>query len=152
MGISTAVEFLRKKGCEVEENPNAKITDEEFELLRQEFSTDKDLKAKSNQFILGRKEKDKKPSVAIKGYEPAPVKEKQKFKQVGRIDLDKVGKPAKVTIVEEEKPAMPQPTKVDTKPQEETVTKPVNIPAEQEIKPASNPVVAKEAAPEKPKT
>ena len=52
--------FLEKKGYEVEENPNAKITDEQFDLLRQEFSTDKALKAKSDQFILGRKEKDKR--------------------------------------------------------------------------------------------
>ena len=98
VGISTAVEFLRKKGYEVEENPNAKITDEQFDLLRQEFSTDLALKAKSDQFILGRKEKDKekaKPAVAIQGYEPAPEAPKQKFKQVGRIDLDKLNKPAK---------------------------------------------------------
>ena len=93
VGISTAVEFLRKKGYEVEENPNAKITDEQFDLLRQEFSTDKALKAKSDQFILGRKEKDKdkvKPAVAIQGYEPAPETTKQKFKPIGKIDLDKL--------------------------------------------------------------
>ena len=98
VGISTAVEFLKKKGFEVEENPNAKITDEQFDLLRQEFSTDKDLKVKSDQFILGRKEKDKdkvKPAVAIQGYEPAPEKPKQKFKPIGKIDLDKLNKPAK---------------------------------------------------------
>ena len=65
VGISTAVEFLRKKGCEVEENPNAKITDEEFDLLRQEFITDKALKAKSDQFILGRKEKDKDKGMSL---------------------------------------------------------------------------------------
>ena len=97
VGINTAVEFLRKKGFEVEENPNAKITDEQFDLLRQEFSNDKALKAKSNQFIMDRKDKDKnKASVAVKGYEPAPEPEnKQKFKQVGKIDLDKINKPAR---------------------------------------------------------
>ena len=131
MGISTAVEFLRKKGFEVEENPNAKITDEQFELLRQEFSTDKDLKAKSDQFILGRKEKDKekaKPAVAIQGYEPAPETTKQKFKQVGRIDLDKLNKPAKkAEPVQEAAPVSETPK------------------ASEERKPAKEPVSAKTA-------
>ena len=136
VGISTAVEFLRKKGFEVEENPNAKITDEQFELLRQEFSTDKDLKAKSDQFILGRKEKDKekaKPAVAIQGYEPAPETTKQKFKQVGRIDLDKLNKPAKkAEPVQEATPVSEAPK------------------ASEERKPAKEPVSAKTAPPPPP--
>jgi translation initiation factor IF-2 len=118
VGISTAVEFLKKKGFEVEENPNAKITDEQFDLLRQEFSTDKALKAKSDQFILGRKEKDKdkvKPAVAIQGYEPAPEKEKQKFKQVGRIDLDKLNKPVKSVDTKQE------PASINEKPKAQEV-------------------------------
>lgn len=115
VGISTAVDFLKKKGYEVEENPNAKITDEQFDLLRQEFSSDKDLKAKSHQFILGRKDKDKVKggTVAIKGYEPKPTanatqmsktdteKNRQKYKPLGKIDLDTVGKPQQKKTVEE---------------------------------------------------
>ena len=131
VGISTAVEFLKKKGFEVEENPNAKITDEQFDLLRQEFSTDKDLKVKSDQFILGRKEKDKdkvKPAVAIQGYEPAPEKPKQKFKPIGKIDLDKLNKPAKQAEVKpaEIKPAA-APEKVEVKVKEE-VHQPIEEP------------------------
>lgn len=34
VGITTAVEFLQKKGFVVEANPNTKITDEQFELLK----------------------------------------------------------------------------------------------------------------------
>ena len=34
VGITTAVEFLQKKGFAVEANPNTKITDEQFELLK----------------------------------------------------------------------------------------------------------------------
>ena len=151
VGISTAVEFLRKKGYEVEENPNAKITDEQFDLLRQEFSTDKDLKAKSDQFILGRKEKDKekaKPAIAIQGYEPAPEKEKQKFKQVGRIDLDKLNKPAKSVTPKPET----TPVSVETKAKEE-VRKPAEEPVVEKAKivepapVAEKPVVEKQQAP-----
>ena len=143
VGISTAVEFLRKKGYEVEENPNAKITDEQFDLLRQEFSTDKALKAKSDQFILGRKEKDKekvKPAVAIQGYEPEPEKAKQKFKPIGKIDLDKLNKPAKHA---ETKPAA-EPVKVEVKVKEE-----VRQPAEEPVVANPKPV---EPAPVEEKT
>ena len=136
MGISTAVEFLRKKGFEVEENPNAKITDEQFDLLRQEFSTDKALKAKSDQFILGRKEKDKekaKPAVAIQGYEPAPEAPKQKYKPLGKIDLDKLNKPAK---------------SAEPKPEAAPVSEAPK--ASEERKPDKEPVSAK-AAPAEPK-
>ena len=144
VGISTAVEFLRKKGYEVEENPNAKITDEQFDLLRQEFSTDKALKAKSDQFILGRKEKDKdkvKPAVAIQGYEPVPEKEKQKFKPIGKIDLDKLNRPAKTA---EPKPAS-KPVKEEVKVQEK-VSQPVEEPAIEMPKPAETEVIVEKPA------
>ena len=58
VGITTAVEFLQKKGFTVEANPNTKITDEQFELLKKEFSTDKDLKIKSERFSQERQSKD----------------------------------------------------------------------------------------------
>lgn len=37
IGTSTIIDFLRKKGFDVEENPNGKITDEQYELLKKEF-------------------------------------------------------------------------------------------------------------------
>ena len=47
VGITTVVEFLQKRGYAVEANPNTKITDEQYEMLKREFSTDKDLKQRS---------------------------------------------------------------------------------------------------------
>ena len=122
VGITTAVEFLQKKGFVVEANPNTKITDEQFELLKKEFSTDKDLKMKSERFLQERQTKERnKASVAIEGYETKEsVKEKveeiktvipedvrPKFKPVGKIDLDNLGKKPvveKEKEVEEQKP------------------------------------------------
>jgi translation initiation factor IF-2 len=40
VGLSTVVEFLHKKGFEVKEDPNAKISDEAYELLVKEFKKD----------------------------------------------------------------------------------------------------------------
>lgn len=117
VGITTAVEFLQKKGFTVEANPNTKITDEQFELLKKEFSTDKDLKIKSERFSQERQSKDRnKASVAIDGYKETQEKTKPeeiktvipeevrpKFKPVGKIDLDKLNRrPAPVQEKEKE--------------------------------------------------
>ena len=120
VGITTAVEFLQKKGFVVEANPNTKITDEQFELLKKEFSTDKDLKMKSERFLQERQTKERnKASVAIEGYETKEsVKEKveeiktvipedirPKLKSVGKIDLENLGKKSVIEKeVEEQKP------------------------------------------------
>ena len=107
VGITTAVEFLQKKGFTVEANPNTKITDEQFELLKKEFSTDKDLKIKSDRFSQELRSKDRnKGTVAIDGYEQdtqekprteeiktvVPEDVRPKFKPVGKIDLDKLNR------------------------------------------------------------
>lgn len=39
IGLDTAVEFLRSKGVEVEDNPNAKISRESYELLAKEYAS-----------------------------------------------------------------------------------------------------------------
>ena len=58
VGITTVVEFLQKKGYAIEANPNTKITDEQYDLLVKEFSTDKDLKIeKRGRFIQERQSK-----------------------------------------------------------------------------------------------
>ena len=73
VGITTVVEFLQKKGYAIEANPNTKITDEQYDLLVKEFSTDKDLKLKTERFIQERQNKDRnKASVSIEGFEKKP--------------------------------------------------------------------------------
>ena len=59
VGITTVVEFLQKKGYTIEANPNTKITDEQYDLLVKEFSTDKDLKLKTERFIQERQSKER---------------------------------------------------------------------------------------------
>ena len=44
VGIDTVVNFLQKKGIEIDSNPNAKINDEQYEMLVKEFAPDKILK------------------------------------------------------------------------------------------------------------
>ena len=52
VGISTIVEFLHKKGFNVDPNPNSKISDEEYHLLEKEYKRDIDLKKESEKINL----------------------------------------------------------------------------------------------------
>ena len=134
VGITTAVEFLQKKGFTVEANPNTKITDEQFEMLKKEFSTDKDLKIKSERFSQERQNKERnKASVAIEGYgnetqEHAKVEEiktvvpedvRPKFKPVGKIDLDKLNHKHTASA---ETPKEDTPAPAEETPREEKTT------------------------------
>ena len=56
VGINSLVEFLHKKGFEVESNPNTKVDSEQHELLVREFGDNADLEA----LFSHRKAKDKK--------------------------------------------------------------------------------------------
>jgi translation initiation factor IF-2 len=120
VGISTIVEFLHKKGFDLDPNPNTKLPNEAYLLLVKEYSSDISVKKESEKLIL----KDlhrKKESVSIddlsseKSGEEEPEREeevlftdlsgakktvdivteikKPDIKLVGKIDLGKTLKP-----------------------------------------------------------
>ena len=149
VGITTAVEYLQKKGVTVEANPNTKITDEQFEMLKKEFSTDKDLKMKSERFSQVRQNKERnKASVSIDGYETEtqektkseeirtviPEDIRPKFKPVGKIDLDKLNR--RPVVEKEEEVHNTQMEKSTEEKNVETIEKveevATNVQAEQE--------------------
>ena len=160
VGITTVVEFLQKKGHAIEANPNTKITDEQYDLLVKEFSTDKDLKLKTERFIQERQSKDRnKASVSIDGYDKetqekpkaeevvktvVPEDVRPKFKPVGKIDLDKLNRKhtvEKEKEVEPEKPVVEEikaeePAPVVEAPKPEPVSAP-----EPQPEPTPGPVV-----------
>jgi translation initiation factor IF-2 len=123
VGINTVVEFLQKKGYEIEASPNAKITEEQYAVLTKEFSKDMDLKQESEK-ARDKQHKDRKPGV-VTSEQASPKEElikvtvpeeaKPHFKQVGHIDLDNLHR----------KPE-PQPEPVqneEQKPQEKEMEK-----------------------------
>ena len=104
VGLSTAVEFLQKKGfTEVEASPNYKITDEQYNLLVAEFKKDKGLRDAADELSSQRMKKEKKETISLKEEKPAPVepaplakvKIETRPKVVGHIDLDNLGAPRK---------------------------------------------------------
>jgi translation initiation factor IF-2 len=102
VGMSTLVDFLQKKGHVVENNPNTKITEDEYELLVKEFSQDMSLKQEAERMVHERSNRDK-PKVESPAPVSAPVEEvkpviahvesevidlRPQIKHVGNIDLD----------------------------------------------------------------
>ena len=111
--MQTCVDFLQKKGYAVENSLNAKIDDEQYELLVMQFSQDKDLRQKAEKAQRDRVESRKEAKAAVVEDAPevevaAPVKEekaKPAFKVVGKIDLDGGKKVEPAAPVVEEKAA-----------------------------------------------
>ena len=111
VGINTLVEFLHKKGIEIEANPNAKIEDEQHDILIAEFGKDKNIRKEATitREKLHRRE-EKRETVAIEGYElpeqqvsrkkvekevietEIPDELRPHFNVVGSIDLDNLHK------------------------------------------------------------
>ena len=152
VGITTVVEFLQKKGFTVEANPNTKITEEQYAVLVKEFSKDKDLRIESEKNFQERQNKDRnKTSISIEDLQPEAKPQsakpevadpvvttgvRQKFKQVGKIDLDSLNKKKSKPVIEpvEEKTVEPQPEPVveavaEVQPHTETI---VNIEEQKE--------------------
>lgn len=61
IGLSTAVEFLGKKGYKVEARPNTKLTDEMYDVLLKEFQGDKIVKEEAKQIVIGKIRRDETP-------------------------------------------------------------------------------------------
>ena len=132
VGVSTIVEFLQKKGYDVESNLNAKITEEQYAVLLKEFSKDKKQKEESNKFSQERqKDKERNRGMASNGEQKKkeerieiiiPETERPRIKEVGMIDLDALNKRPAATsapkeVVKEEK-KQPEEKVVEPKKEE----------------------------------
>ncbi len=122
VGISTIVDFLHKKGEDVDTNPNSKISLEQYNLLIEEFSSEITIKKESEQVNL-RHFKEKQQSVTLNDLNESPeegsvdqeellvkdshsadsafdtgIRESEiKPKVVGKIDLEPKKQPAEET-------------------------------------------------------
>jgi translation initiation factor IF-2 len=169
VGLATVVDFLEKKGHQVESNPNVKISDEQYDLLIKEFG-DGTIPQKERKVV--------KPLVSEE-----PLKEKAKphkieeiktvipeesiprFITKGKIDLEgKLPKiktePAKPVFTPEEK-MIPSESEsvpktedekekiVSTPPKQEETEKPESV-VEKETPPVSEPVSVVKEEPEIP--
>ena len=146
IGTQSIIDFLSKNNITVDSNPNARISDEHYNLLMNAFKSDRDQKIKSEELSKGRKEKSKHTKEEAKAEEyKAPVSAVQAPKVVGKIDLEQAGKPkqnpAPQPKKEEKKEAKApqQPKQEAQKGEQKKEAKPQNAP-KQENKPAQKPV------------
>ncbi|MBR3513154.1 MAG: translation initiation factor IF-2 [Bacteroidaceae bacterium] len=132
VGLQTVVEFLNKKGfADVEADPNARITDEQYELVQAEFLKDAGMRQKAQLLTSSRKVKEKKETIVLTNNDEAvPLSDRQKPKVVGHIDLDAKGNP-KVS-----KPQQPAKPETAPAPKSEPVVKAAEQPAAQPVAPA----------------
>lgn len=143
VGLQTAVEFLQNKGFEdVEMSLNAKISDEQYELLQKEFKPDSALRDTAKEKIMQqREEKERKEKERLKAKMEAEAEAKAKAeaeakkraeelakmtpKVVGHIDLDK---PKTVKAEPVAEPA----AKPVTEPEADVAVPGKDVPAEKE--------------------
>lgn len=147
VGINTVVEFLHKKGFPVEDNPNTRISDEQYSLLVKEFGkdivekkidlTDRKKTARDNGW--GTKKEDE--VVEIKTVIPEEYRPKIVMK--GHIDLDggKKQETPKGNVVDE-----PKQDNSSSDMKQETVKETENLEKKEEesIRPADNAASRKE--------
>ena len=161
IGLQTAVDFLRKNGYDdVEVSPNSKITEQQYELLQKEFSSDKGLRSEATQLIQHRQEKSKERKEATKqkrqAEEIASAKPKTSYKVVGHIELDKKGNPVRkeepqTSPKAEVQAAQPAPApSVEPKPEEKPTPQPVESKVEK-VEPVETPTSQPEPKPQEQK-
>ena len=161
IGLQTAVDFLRKNGYDdVEVSPNSKITEQQYELLQKEFSSDKGLRSEATQLIQHRQEKSKERKEATKqkrqAEEIASAKPKTSYKVVGHIELDKKGNPVRkeepqASPKAEVQAAQPAPApSLEPKPEEKPTPQPVESKAEK-VEPVETPTSQPEPKPQEQK-
>ena len=118
VGITTIVEFLHKKGFDLDPNPNTKLPNEAYNLLVKEYSTDINAKKESAKLVikdLHRKketlsiedvsekvedeETEQEDDIIVKDTTVSSIIDLRQniknpdIKLVGKIDLDKISKP-----------------------------------------------------------
>ena len=134
VGLENLVEFLGSKGIEIDKNPNTKLTQENYELLRNEFAADQDLKEKSKEVSTHR---EKRESLSIEDSK-APEEEPSKEETVSFPPEETVSKTEDVTSVKVPEKDLKVVGKIDldalnqkTKPEKKVAEKPKEEPAQE---------------------
>ncbi|MFM7856216.1 MAG: translation initiation factor IF-2 N-terminal domain-containing protein [Flammeovirgaceae bacterium] len=108
VGHNTILEFLAKKGISVENNPNAKLTPEQFNMLSKEFASSASEKLEASHLTIGIKPIEVTPPKA----EPEPTRKKSEeeesvlIKNLGSKDIVKQKEEPKPEKIEVEKPKL----------------------------------------------
>ena len=88
VGTSTIMEFLNKKGFDVQ-NPNAKITEDAYRLVEKEFKGDITLKKESEKMSL-KSQRPKKETITLEDSGKGPKGEKKETEEEDNFSSDEI--------------------------------------------------------------
>lgn len=139
VGINTVVEFLHRKGFMVEDNPNTRISDEQYALLVKEFG--KDLPQRDRERLS--KDRNQRETSSVKEEKTAEIKTvvpeeyRPKIVTKGRIDLDKQHKKPQEEPEKKHAPAAERRPLHASEPQPapSVAKKPAEVPAPASVQP-----------------
>nr|WP_299073871.1 translation initiation factor IF-2 [uncultured Allomuricauda sp.] len=172
ISLDRAVEHLSSMGHDVEARPTTKISDEVYQVLLDEFQTDKSKKVASKE--VGEEKRKEKEALRVQIEQEQEerrlarerrnaehvIKAKVELsgpKKVGKIDLDKKPEKPKAEKAPEvvEEPKVVEPVKEEVKPAPEVIaeveTKPEAEPKKETAKPVEKAVESKKEVEEEPK-
>ncbi len=130
ISLSRAVEFLAENGFTVAENPNAKITDEMYNVLVREFQSDKAQKEASSEVVINKIPETRKEEKAKEELAKPDLVEKKEVQEVKREAPKKeVEKPEEKPLPKNEPKEEVKKTPEVEKPKEE---KPTEVQSEDE--------------------
>lgn len=155
IGMQTARDFLKKNEIEVDDNINARISDEAYNLLIQKFKPAMQQKKAAEQIIHDRKEEKAAQAAEKKRREAEESKTVevaiQKPKVLGKIELDAKGNPVAPKPAAPEAPKAEE-VKMEEKKAEEQKPAPAELPKEEaKPEPAAIEPKKEEKAPAEPK-
>lgn len=151
IGLQTAVEFLQKRPelGEVKADTNFKLSDEQYDALKQAYKQDAEVRNKAGKLFMKKPKEKKRPVENVERPAENTSVGVQQFKPLGKIDLDSLGKkpkPAPAAPEKKEKEIKEEvPVEVEEKKVEETPA-PQQVQAEEPAKTAEVAEVKKEEA------
>jgi translation initiation factor IF-2 len=154
VGISTMVEFLHKKGFDVDPNPNSKVPAEAYELLVKEYSGDLNVKKESEKLALKElvrkqetvslekeemaEEDDIKHAEPVK-KEPGETAQKEKITPAAEKPAVKTGEAKESDEKVKEVPSAPKPVKEEKEVSDSTSKPEFKIVGKIDLKDVSKP-------------
>ncbi len=137
VGISTIVDFLKKKGYDIDPNPNAKVTPEQYDLLVKEYSSDLDVKKESEKMNLNRYSEEDN-SISIGDYEDEEADEEDEEESDEEIIIKDVSGKTQESETQKEKEEKPEEKEKSGKEEEKEEEEPEK---EEEKQPEKSPKV-----------
>src|SRR5690606_36238795 len=109
IGIGTAVDFLVKKGFDVDSKPNTKLSADQYGVLLKEFQGDKNVKDEAKQIVIGKIRREEGPNAAQGSTSDEPAEQREENSEVKEI-LIKNTTAAPAAEIAEEKTADEHPS------------------------------------------